>query len=113
MNEQQFCYWLQGYFELLDASGCQHPSSMPNAFYDCILAHIGIVDAHAQNQKDKNSILINAIDEIRFLAKYRLPLLEIQNILHSCFTNVIDIKSNNDSLHKPLGAWEPNQKLKC
>jgi hypothetical protein len=114
MGESQFCYWIQGYFELLTAAGGQVPTSAADAFYDCILERAGLVELKSMSQ-NASSPLSAYIKEIGFLAKYRMPLAKIQAVVHKCFESLDRIQIDSKlSIHQTFGSWVPEKdNLRC
>lgn len=116
MTESQLCYWIQGYFELLAANDEQVSTSATDAFYDCLSAHIHQAEVSAMH-RNASSPLSQQIAELKFLAKYRMPLSDIQKVVHECF-ETIDKNSGigeEVGIHQTYGSWEPEdgQLLKC
>lgn len=46
MTSRDFCYWLQGYFEIGNATGDPIPQELCSAQVDCIRSHLAMVFKH-------------------------------------------------------------------
>lgn len=46
MNATDFCYWLQGFFELASQSGSQEPITLSRQQVEVIRRHLNLVFAH-------------------------------------------------------------------
>lgn len=43
MKRRDFCFWLQGFFELSEASGLASPAAFPSRALDCVRKHLELV----------------------------------------------------------------------
>ena len=105
MNNKQFCYWLQGYFEL------RRDTDVALSTYQlqCISRHIDVCEAYMARREG----LGPAVLAIRALIKAAPDncTLPITHVLHDVFEHVIDPEAGAQSaklseLHLPNAPHE-------
>lgn len=105
MIKQEFCYWLQGYFEL---SGSAEP--LTETQLNIIKNHIALV-SEVEGKNDYTAWLQGAIDVCDSKeSRSKLTLLAKEK-LHKIFQHVIDPSYNNNDklnkIHNPAGYQPP------
>jgi hypothetical protein len=108
MTPLNLVYWLQGYFELVDAVA-PDPILTPE-FYGLVSAHVKMCKATPGNF---NSELVQAVGWLEFACEAEVPASKFKAKLNSLFVHVIDpmtidkeVAENQSSAHGGEG-WEP------
>lgn len=115
MKEVEFCYWLQGYFELADLNG---HSFVNGKMLQCIQKHLDMVKRYQGNTSSFTSWVQGFVDAISIEDDERLSFgltEKLKGELENMFLHEID-NSYDDKEHKmitSLNQIHGNQKFRC
>lgn len=92
MKANEFCYWLQGYFELCEAQGLS--AKLDGAAARCIEAHLALV---AKVEPDHSNVFVAWMtDHLRKLSPVGPDATLIRRYLAAQFQHVIDPSYDGD-----------------
>jgi hypothetical protein len=115
MTPRDFCYWLQGYFEISKAAGLNSNDGNMLDAYDCIKAHLNVVRNTRGNFNPKLKEFMVWMD---FALEFNATMVKISEKLDDIFLHVIDKEDIDDGsqleAHQQYGRWNSeNQVMKC
>lgn len=129
MHSHEFCYWLQGYFELRETGTALTKKQM-----DCIARHVELVKAVDKTQSGNfvhwirgvigTTVVIDRLEENKSkFENFSASITElIKAELANCFKHEIDNKygiEGLDQIHHPtpnrppIGPFNPDGTLRC
>ena len=111
MTPREFCYWLQGFFELCEAAGINSDFDK-RKFCDCVQAHINVVKKTPGKFSPE---LLEFMVWMQAAIDLDASLSKISEKLNSVFVHVIDPSSQDDgsqlAAHQSSGGWESSDPL--
>jgi hypothetical protein len=115
MKANEFCYWLQGYFEICEAQGLS--TKLDGAAARCIEAHLSLV---AKVEPDHSNVFVAWLnDHLRKPSPVGPDAVLIRRFLAAQFQHVIDPSYGGDQMalgkiHGTGGqSWPTDGLIRC
>lgn len=113
MKANEFCYWLQGYFEIGVAQGVEAGPLKVTAV-ECVKAHLALVQ---KVEPDHANVFVAWLSERLRNAPHHLDIAEVRRFLAAQFQHVIDPGYGGDQkelskIHGTIGgSWPGDDRL--
>lgn len=119
MKANEFCYWLQGYFEIGAAQGVEAGPLKVTAV-ECIKAHLALV---LKVEPDHTNVFVAWLSERLRNAPNHLDIAEVRRFLGAQFQHAIDPGYGGDqtelgkvhgTIHGTIGgSWPGDGLMRC